>query len=375
MSAAIGRIDDTDDPPGPSDDSNSAVEKAQTLYQACIAAGDNKAGKEFTIADLGKLNISTDDVELRDLCQSLLDLQLFVPYSKRGVTIYRTRSAAVATKLSKLSGDVILIYNNVAGTARTGIWKKTLAEKTNLHDLTVLKGIKELMAKKLVKEFRSSKNATKRMYILYELEPSEESTGGAFYNEGELDEGYVGVIGNLIVRAVEELSWSETKSQQGKLKKTKYLASVLFPEHYYQIPLNEEGNVLVNHPESFADYPTAAKIKELVEETEVLKDPLTDEATLRVINMLVYDGKLYEVHPGKYKTTRRLTTDPQPPMENNLNPGLHPINFDDDGFGPGTGLSGIPCDRCPVAKDCRPGGIVSPEKCQYMERWLEDMDF
>jgi DNA-directed RNA polymerase III subunit RPC6 len=373
MSVTIRTIDTVDDPPAPTIKTH---DKSLELYQACLQAG--AVGKEYTISDLGKLNISSDPEELRNLCQNLLDCQLFVPYTKKGVTIYRTRSSEVALKLSKLSGDVILIYNNVAGTGRTGIWKKTLAEKTNLHDMTVVKGIKELIGKKLVKEFRSAKNATKRMYILHELEPSEESTGGAFYMEGELDEGLVNILGGLIINVVEEASWDEYKpaNSVGKSRRLQPQPSQLFPEHYYQIPKSADGNILVHHVESFNDYPSAENIKAMVLATGVLKDmELKDDAIARVITMLLYDGQLQQVVDGRYRTTRRLTTETNRNLDSNLNPRLGPVDYDENGFGVGTGLTEVPCDRGPLAKDCRPGGIVSPDKCRYMEAWLEDMQF
>ena len=37
------------------------------------------------------------------------------------------------------------------------------------------------------------------------------------------------------------------------------------------------------------------------------------------------------------------------------------------------GLSGVPCGVCPVARQCTPGGVVSPEGCVYWTRWLEDV--
>jgi len=33
-------------------------------------------------------------------------------------------------------------------------------------------------------------------------------------------------------------------------------------------------------------------------------------------------------------------------------------------------VSEIPCGACPVQHQCHPGGIVSPEKCVYMDKWL-----
>ena len=30
----------------------------------------------------------------------------------------------------------------------------------------------------------------------------------------------------------------------------------------------------------------------------------------------------------------------------------------------------VPCVSCPVRKQCSPGHLISPETCQFMNRWL-----
>ena len=35
-------------------------------------------------------------------------------------------------------------------------------------------------------------------------------------------------------------------------------------------------------------------------------------------------------------------------------------------------VEGLPCLNCPYESKCEPGGVVSPERCPYLERWLLD---
>ena len=42
--------------------------------------------------------------------------------------------------------------------------------------------------------------------------------------------------------------------------------------------------------------------------------------------------------------------------------------------GPGQALgalAGLPCGKCPVARECVDGGAVSPQACAYLSRFLD----
>ena len=36
-------------------------------------------------------------------------------------------------------------------------------------------------------------------------------------------------------------------------------------------------------------------------------------------------------------------------------------------------LALVPCIHCPVAKDCKPGHVISPQTCAYFDDWLADV--
>jgi DNA-directed RNA polymerase III subunit RPC6 len=279
--------------------------------------------------------------------------------------------------LAKLHPDNFIIYNSIEGAGRNGIWKKTLSARTNLHENTITKGMKELISKKLVKEFKTSKNPTKRMYVLFHLEPSEDSTGGNFYREGELDEGLVNTLNTFIVAQVESKSWIEqphSPTDKGK-KRSRSSHGQSAPDTttgFFKTMKSPRGHLLVPYPPSFTAYPTAGDVLSMIEEGEFIKDlTLTLDDVRQLILQLVYDNKLEEISEGRYRSVRRVWSEQFKQPDGGSNPAPGPVDVDEDGYGPGNGLSYVPCGRCPVAKECRVGGTISPERCVYMKDWLE----
>jgi len=61
-----------------------------------------------------------------------------------------------------------------------GMWTKTLRKNTNLSPQLVARALKNLEQRSLVKSVKSIQSATKKLYMLAELEPATEITGGAW---------------------------------------------------------------------------------------------------------------------------------------------------------------------------------------------------
>jgi DNA-directed RNA polymerase III subunit RPC6 len=280
----------------------------------------------------------------------------------------------------RLSPDSVMVYNYIAEMERSGIWKKTLVSKTNLHENTVTKSIKELISKNLIKEFKSSKNPSKRMYVLFNLEPSEDSTGGNFYKDGDLDEGLVNTLGDLIVRLVEGRSWIEQKTgpaERGKMGKRKKpdkhaaepqssTTAHAEPEPRFKTPRGAYDYPLIPQPPSFSGYPTAANTHKTIVDAELVKDMALDvDDVQQLMQQLVFLDRLEQMPGGGYRSVRR-TTEKMPHIEQ-----IAVLDDAGDGLVPGNALAEVPCGACPVESECRVGGIVSPETCVYMDKWLE----
>ena len=64
--------------------------------------------------------------------------------------------------------------------ACAGIWTKDLKTRTNLQQPQVTKILKNLDARGLVKSVKGVTHPTRKMYMLAELEPARELTGGSW---------------------------------------------------------------------------------------------------------------------------------------------------------------------------------------------------
>lgn len=60
------------------------------------------------------------------------------------------------------------------------MWTKTLRRNTNLSPQLVARALKNLEQRLLVKSIKGVQNATKKLYMLHDLEPAKELTGGAW---------------------------------------------------------------------------------------------------------------------------------------------------------------------------------------------------
>jgi hypothetical protein len=61
-----------------------------------------------------------------------------------------------------------------------GIWTKDLKNRTNLQQPQVTKILKNLDARGLVKSVKAVAHPTRKLYMLAELEPARELTGGSW---------------------------------------------------------------------------------------------------------------------------------------------------------------------------------------------------
>lgn len=61
-----------------------------------------------------------------------------------------------------------------------GLWTKDMKHKTNLQQTQVTKILKQLESRNLVKAIKPVNQPSKKFYMLFDLEPAREITGGAW---------------------------------------------------------------------------------------------------------------------------------------------------------------------------------------------------
>ena len=60
----------------------------------------------------------------------------------------------------------------------TGIWSRDIKRRTNLAQTAVTKILKTLETRNLVKPVKSVNDGKRKIYVLYDLEPAADITGG-----------------------------------------------------------------------------------------------------------------------------------------------------------------------------------------------------
>ncbi|PRW59184.1 DNA-directed RNA polymerase III subunit RPC6 [Chlorella sorokiniana] len=257
------------------------------------------------------------DVPVNDRAQAInallssLKLQILVNPADPSSHIYKANSIGDAARFKHLNAEDMLVYQCIQAAGNMGIWTRDMKQRTNLPQPKINKILKQLEERLLVKSVKSVQNASRKVYMLYELEPAKELTGGPWYGENAFDSEFISVL--------QEATMSYIKSRSDA---------------------------------------TLSDIVRFIKETGISKQALQEDDVQRIINTLDYDGKIegmeVEDDDGDMVIHYRLPLMRVPAS---------------------TAFTSIPCGVCPVFTECVEGGKISPQTCVYYQSWLDQLDF
>lgn len=344
--------------------------KRDLLYDHCVNA--KSVGESFTLRELEDSGIAEDAEELRQTCEELIQHHLFAMLNR---STYKTRSKEDALKIAVLSQDSLMLYNQIESSHTNGIWRRTLVDKTRLHESNITKGIKDLISKALIKEIKLAKYPAKRVYMLAHLEPSAQDSGGNFFNDGDLDIGMVEVIGDIIVDEVQRQSWIEEAQPSARKDLKRKRTSGSAAEDSQAVSKGKRGRILKPRPADYEGYLSAGTLLERINASGVLFDSvsLSESDVQQLLDKLEYDGRVQKMgsltsDTPVYRSVRGTWDSVGDGADQDAPDSAAPLILDH--FESGDGLTHTPCGVCPVFKNCEPGGVVSPETCEYMDAWL-----
>jgi DNA-directed RNA polymerase III subunit RPC6 len=179
-----------------------------------------------------------------------------------------------------------------------GMTMNELKKTTNLVTPAIQNCLKEL--KEQVKAFTHPKR--RRIYLLSKYEPSDEITGGVFYSEGKPDLEFIDLLQKFCLDLVAK---------------------------------------------SGSSPPDAISICEQINATNKFTVQLQVGDIDRVLNCLVYDGKLEKMDGPNDGIVYRVA-----------HQYLEPAFIE------------IPCATCPIFHRCKEGSEISPSTCEYLNKWL-----
>ena len=239
----------------------------------------------------------------------------------------------ILQRYKQLTTEEAMTFSYVESAGREGIWARTIRARTNLHNTIFNRCLKSLESKSLIKQFVSAKNSSRKMYILANLQPSEDVTGGPFFTDGKLDEEFVYHLGVWIEKHIISKSWRHQSSRGENGEKLK-------------------NRKLLPMPPGYTGYPTIPEITRAMNDSKITSGLVMKEAEIRhLVNLLRWDGHVIEVMNGTgYKSVR--------------------TSFRDNKIFAGNGLTEAPCGNCPVFDFCEEGGPVNAKTCAYFVDWL-----
>ncbi|KAI8920789.1 hypothetical protein PhCBS80983_g00444 [Powellomyces hirtus] len=275
----------------------------------------------------------------------------FMSMGKSGKLAFKARSAEEATKTGGMKDEERVIYRLVKEAKNSGIWIKQLKDRSGLHTQLANTVIKNLEKKNIIKWVKPVKTPHKKVYMLFELEPSTELTGGAWYTDNEMDMDFI-----------EQLSTQVYK----------YIVMKSFPAK----------NKDAIFPPSHSAYPSASDIHKFISKSGLTTVPLSVADVQALLDRLYYDGKVTRIQKSghhEFDDSDRMDTDDD--------------FLDEDGGGRevvrdmdtdiwmykavrGSALeernawTDMPCGRCPVFDFCSETGPVNPSNCRYFKDWL-----
>ncbi|TPX31092.1 hypothetical protein SmJEL517_g05509 [Synchytrium microbalum] len=229
------------------------------------------------------------DIDLKDLLESInsLSVKQVVEFISHGRELFfRAKSDEEFKKTKGLSDEELMVYNVIKSAGNRGIWVRHIKEKSNLHEKSVTKCLDKLSNSLLVKCMTSVKFKTRRLYMLAEVMPSVEVTGGVFYTDQEFD--------------------------------TELADQVSLVCHHHIINKTYcDGDMLKPRDSRYKNWATAQSCLKYVAGLGVLNNTdLSVEDIVRVLNRLVYDGKITRYRrDGKSNEIIKVKDEPVKPAK------------------------------------------------------------
>ena len=135
--------------------------------------------------------------------------------------VYSLISEDQASKFEGLDTSARLVYQIIEKSGNMGIWTRDIRTQSNIQQLALNKIFKSLESRRLIKPTKSVTAKAKKLYMLYDLQPAKELTGGPWYTELEFDHEFIAELRHFILHCVKRLNGGKGVSLQTIMDKMK----------------------------------------------------------------------------------------------------------------------------------------------------------
>lgn len=129
--------------------------------------------------------------------------------SKSGVDnqlFYTLVDDEVAQKYQGLDVTAKMVLQVIEKAGNNGIWTKDIRMQTNIQLQALNKIFKQLEQRRLIKPVKSVTAKAKKFYMLFELTPSKELTGGVWYSGLDFDHEFISELRTFVMHCVRRLN-------------------------------------------------------------------------------------------------------------------------------------------------------------------------
>lgn len=266
-------------------------------------------------------NMPTVDPKARAMMiNKLLMAEKIDLFNGKDGLLYRKREPS---KAGSIAGDQEekVVFKIIEGAGNVGVWIRDIRAKSNLGQTQLNKVLKNLEMKNLIKSVKSVNASKKKVYMLFNLQPDQSVTGGAWYGpDNNFESEFVEVMNQQCYRML----YQKLESAQAQ----------------HNNPMAVKTASMV----------TLGEVVKAVSDLGISKVSLNEVEIEKILKTVVYDGKAEKCESLDGKTLYRA---------------VKPLF-------PSAGISRCPCGVCPLIQKCGDVGDVTPLKCHYFKDWLEE---
>ncbi|KAF7721113.1 34-kDa subunit of RNA polymerase III (C) [Apophysomyces ossiformis] len=289
-----------------------------------------------------KLTDRPEDMDVKvayEAMNSLLRKNAIEVVKLNGENMLRAIDLQEAEKANRMNNDSRLVYNAIRAAGNVGIWTKDLKKQTNLHTAVLNTTLKKLEQKQEIKAVKHVKYPTRKIYMLYNLTPSSEVTGGAWYTDQELDTDFIDSLKAACLKYISARSFPRIENVRDAVFGVDY-------EHY----------------------PTATEVRRFITESRISSIDLSVKDITSLLDVLVYDGVIEKKLP--FMAGMEDFSDDENDDDPSAPWAYKAVRKGADRAA-AEAMTEVPCGRCPVFSFCTEDGPVSPFNCEYFKTWLD----
>jgi DNA-directed RNA polymerase III subunit RPC6 len=119
---------------------------------------------------------------------------------------YQLVSNEIAAKFYGLDVAARLVYQVIERAGNLGIWTKDIRIQTNIQQQALNKIFKLLESRQLIKPVKSVVAKSKKLYMIYNLTPSKELTGGIWYSDLEFDHEFINELRIFLLQCIKRMN-------------------------------------------------------------------------------------------------------------------------------------------------------------------------